>query len=211
MLSIGKWFLIFGFLLITGCGMISVTQPLSDPLTAEPDETLYGHWLNRSEAKETHVFIGKHRLTSGELPESIMEFTMTMWDADDNRVIVVTSGYFTVTHIGKYSYINFLQRKKEADKIRDYSFTDLSDTWYYEDWTKNKNKVVFILRYSNEDKKIQVWFTDQDKDFVKILVNAGKLKLVDGVVTADSLVRYLRKNGGEELFNSKPSFFTKVP
>jgi hypothetical protein len=34
---------------------------------------------------------------------------------------------------------------------------------------------------------------------------------MDGVVTPESLVKYLRKNGGKRLFNDPNPTFTKIP
>jgi hypothetical protein len=53
---------VVGFVLVFlgGCNPIFINQPLSDPMTEEPDESLYGHWVGkRSADEEIHLFIGE--------------------------------------------------------------------------------------------------------------------------------------------------------
>src|SRR4051794_18523381 len=56
-------FLVLLPLLATGCA-IRTNQPLSDPATARPEASLYGHWVatTKKEGKtsEIHFFIGAH-------------------------------------------------------------------------------------------------------------------------------------------------------
>jgi hypothetical protein len=72
-----------------------------------------------------------------------------------------------------------------------------------------------ILRFELEGKHLRIWGLGDDSDrIVKKLSDAGELKLVGQVgqvVTADSLVRYLRKNGGEKLFKDGGFIFNKEP
>ncbi len=211
MLFVSRWLLIFGVLFITGCPTVQTTQPLSDPLTAEPDESLYGHWLatekEDGKTRELHAFIGKH--TTKENPEAIMEVWVIHWEREDKKL---DGGlyYFTVTRIGKASYMNLIGVDTPSVGSKDMPLS-LSAVGSYAAWTKNEKKKCGIVRYSYEGNKLQIWVPTDVKQALKGLSEAGELKLIGEVVTIDSLVRYLRKNKGEELFNKLARTFSKIP
>lgn len=200
MLCKSRWFVVFAFLFITGCGTLKTTQPVSDPLTAERDQSLYGHWLVKEKRREVHLFIGKPKTSSEDLPESIMEFVMTEWRSDDNTVGDTMSAYFTVSRIGKTSYINLFQFSADIDVQPSING--------YKDWIKDPKKRVVILRYSVEGNNFLLLNAPSLDKIRKV----KELKFIDNdTVTVDSLVRYLRKNG-EDFPIDQPDFrFKKVP
>jgi hypothetical protein len=181
-----------------GC-VIRTTQPLSDPVTAEADESLYGHWIAvRREpdgtTHEAHLFIGKHAV-KGE-PESIMEFAGVGWSRDKLQVMGAGRiAYFTVTRIGKTGYLNVFEVKGECDR------PDLSGQGSYKRWTSNEKRLCTILRYQCDGRRLIVWNVNEKANTLERLTSEKQLDVVDGIVTIESLVRYLRKNGGDTLFD----------
>jgi hypothetical protein len=206
MLCSPRWLLAFAAFLLTGC-TIRTTDPLSDPITAKPDESLYGHWLatekdSDGKTSEVHVFIGKHT-TKGN-PASLMEYQGIRWNVDEKTVTGGDSTfYFTVTRIGKTSYLNVLEEKGSAS-IR------LSEAGSYTNWAKNDKRRCTILRYSCDGKELRVWNAKDAESKVKNLSEAGQVTATEKVVTADSLSQYLKKNGGERLFDELVFTFSKV-
>ena len=192
-------------LFVAGCG-VRVTQPLSDPSTSEADESLYGHWLEtvKQDGKvgEFHVFIGKH-WTQGN-PKAIMELGSIGWCPDDKQVKSYPTAYFTVTRIGRDTYMNLIGGPSSPD-------FSLSDEGSYAKWIANEKKTCEVFRYVCDGKTFQAWTVADVDAKLKSLREAGDLKMVGGVVTSDSLVGYLGKNGGEKLFDKKGFDFRKIP
>jgi hypothetical protein len=194
-------------LLTPGC-TVDTTEPLSDPATAKPDESLYGHWISRSEGpaktSESHAFIGKHT-TKGN-PGGIIEVARVDWDPDAKTVRQPPRIYLTVSRIGETSYMNLFWSKVGGD-------LSLDSEGSYGQWKKDEMKRCTILRYQCDSKTLQVWSARKAEDQLRDLSNAGDLKLVHDktTVTPDSLVRYLQKNGGEQLFNDPMPVYRKVP
>lgn len=210
MLSLSRSTILFATLLVAGC-TVKTNQPLSDPWTTEPDESLYGHWLSTKKENgkvcELHAFVGKHQ--TKENPRSIMEFVMIGWEVDDKRVSNENSvGYFTVTRIGKTSYMNLI----EPGGTTKFS---LSQAGSYAMWAKDRERTCTVVRYSCDGKKLQVWNAKERDAVVKKLSIARELKdgfgRVSVIVTAESLARYLQENGGEGLFDDLVVTFSKVP
>jgi hypothetical protein len=192
----------------TGC-VITTTQPLSDPLTAEADESLYGHWIaserqSDGTTHETHLFIGKHTV-DGE-PESIMEYAGVGWNRD--KLQAMGGGrnvYFTVARICKYSYMNLFQIEGERDT------PDLSAQGSYRRWASNEKRRCWVFRYQCDGRQLTVWTVKDAAKTMKRLADERQLDVTDNVVTIESLVRYLRKNGGSTLFSEQMFVFHKSP
>ncbi len=98
-----------------GCTPIHITQPLSNPMTEEPDQLLYGHWVAKQDTEESHIFIGESRKLAGSISKPFMEFAMVHWKGGSSKVTSPPfAGYLTVTRIGKYSYVNIFRQSKEG-------------------------------------------------------------------------------------------------
>jgi hypothetical protein len=206
MLRSPLWLLAFVAFLFTGC-TVTTTGPLSDPGKAEPDESLYGHWVatekdSDGKTSEIHFFIGKHT-TKGN-PASILECKGIRWNVDDKTVSGSDStGYLTVTRIGKTSYLNLFE-------VKDAASVSLVEPGSYTNWAKNDKRRCTVLRYSCDGKELRVWNAKDAESKVKKLNEAGDLKVTDKLVRADSLVQYLKKNGGDGLFDELVFTFSKV-
>lgn len=208
MLFVPRSLVVLSVLLVSGCA-VHTNDPLSDPLTADADESLYGHWLETKKedgkTRELHAFIGKHT-TKGN-PKSIMEIALVYWQIDEKTVQSDRLLYFTTSAIAKTSYINLM-----VDSAPDFS---LSGVGSYAKWTKNEKRACVIFRYSCDGKKLELWSAKESKAALKKLSEAGEVKLIhrdkEEFVTSDSLVKYLAKNGGESLFNDPAWTFSKVP
>lgn len=212
---LSRYLLIFGFAFLTGCETIYVTQPLSDPQTSEPDERLYGHWVASltpdGKKMNLHVYVGKHMSKSN--PKSIMEAGIVNWEPTEKK-IRTKQVYFTLTKIDEVTYINIID---SYDKNTE----EMLITDNYEKWFNNPTKYSILMRYRMEGSKLQLWFAAKSLRTLEELGAQGKVKLAkrkknetptdSGLVTADSLVSYLRKNGGDALFDSDVLSFTKVP
>ena len=77
----------------------------------------------------------------------------------------------------------------------------------YPAWTKSEFKSCFLLRYSCDGIALRIWA--QKASEVTKLEETGELAVVNGVITAESLAEYLRRNGGERLFSVPVTKFTK--
>jgi hypothetical protein len=207
MLYSPRVFFLLCVLLTPGC-TVDTTEPLSDPATAKPDESLYGHWISKSEGPgktgEDHAFIGKHT-TQGN-PRGIIEVARVDWEPAGNKVYQPPRIYLTVSRIGETSYMNLFYAKGGAD-------LSLDAKGSYEQWKKDPMRRCMILRYRCDGKTLQIWTARKAEDQLRDLSKAGELKLVGDptTVTADSLHRYLQKNGGEQLFNDPMPVYRKVP
>jgi hypothetical protein len=183
------WLVLFGVLLAAGCGdavQLPVSEPLSDPVKAIRDDSLLGHWLlekGPDDNAQVHVFVGKK--TVSETPDSIMEAGIVSWSALENTVRI-TPFSFTVTRIGKESYVNLFYH---SDKLN----------FSYPDWVKSEVKICSVLRYSCEGNTLRIWA--QRRSEAKKIEDAGELNIVQGVITADSLIAYIERNGGDKLFS----------
>jgi hypothetical protein len=201
---------IFSTIFVSGCAVLT-TQPLSDPLTAETDPNLLGHWVETftvdGVAKEIHYFIGKH--TTVNNPESIMECVSIEWQPKENQFTFhKETWYFSVANINNQKYASIFANKDEND----YPPPALNYEGSYEDWATSKNKRCWILRYQCDGKTLQVWGEKDLKDRLEAMIKNGQLKGHDGTITVDSLVKYLRKYGGNDLFNeSGGRIFKKIP
>lgn len=203
------------FVLLGGCGVYS-TQPLTDPKTEEPDEALYGHWVGRLKTdpshSEFHLFIGKSKGTAGPVAKPFMEGALVQWLGNDATLAVSVQGYFTVSRIGKSSYMNVFHEETHEGK----NALAQRDKIQYEHWEKQSRKSVFISRYVVQENRLTVWVPSDKNEKYEGLIKAGELQKVEEfdynkVVSFDSLFRYLRKNdGGPALFDEAITF-TKVP
>lgn len=209
-LCIIRWLIVFAFLFITGCTTILTNQPLSDPWTAEPDQSLYGHWFaKQADGEEVDLYIGK----GSKSPESIMEFVKVLYFAKKSELVVDQpwTGYISVSRINGSSYMNILIDRKPEDKKLSYR----SNTWHYEDWIKNPSKLVSILKYRVTGDKLMLWGAKDGEILERKTREAKDIKILykyknESIVDSTSLVRYLHKNGGEDLFDTAVSFI-RVP
>src|SRR5262245_13245585 len=91
---------------------------LADPLKAEPDASLYGHWVRtekeQGKTRDFHVFIGKHSVKGN--PGSIMEACTITWEKDELKVVSDGSKiYFMATPIGGSTYFCVMDVEGERD------------------------------------------------------------------------------------------------
>jgi len=214
------YWMVLVLLILTGCdNPIFITQPLSDPMTEEPDQTLYGHWVAKGkdigsdiyEGSELHFFIGASERTAGPAAQPFMEYVVVLWGATKSRAYT-ESGYMTVSRIGSSSYINVYLLRKDAKDLEHHL---LNDEWRYADWSQNKKKLVGIFRYTVQGNRATLW--RQSEKVQKKLIESGELKNAKGsdisdqqLVTFDSLFRYLLKNEGAIHFDLGTSL-TRVP
>ena len=201
MLLVHRWAVVLVLLALAGC-TVDTTEPLSDPVTTAPDVSLYGHWVQKDATSEIHAFIGKH--TTKDNPNSIMEIVKITRNTDDKQIEAGPTGYFTVSRVGNTSYMNLLAEKGDSK-------LSLSQAGSYAKWAKNDKKRCAVRRYKCDGMKLQVWTAKTPREALKKLSEAGEVKMIDEVVTADSLVRYLQKAGGEVLFNELLETWSKVP
>ncbi len=210
-------------LVLGGCAPMVSTQPLSDPMTEEPDKSLYGHWVSvTNSGTQYHVYIGESGKTAGDVSKPFMEGLLFSWKSDGStkKINPMYSGYLTVSRIGSSSYINvYATPDMEGKRIEAHTS---SDNWRYETWLRNPDKLVGIFRYVVQENRVTFWDASNSKPLQQNLLERAELIAVSGnklfsdikppdtPVTFDSLFRYLRKNGGETLFGS-PTTFTKVP
>jgi hypothetical protein len=110
------------------------------------------------------------------------------------------AGYFSISHINGYSYINELT----TNKVLGFNGTveeSLNKDWNYDEWSKLPTKLVATFRYEVKGNRGTIWYV---KDFatIKKLIEAKELQEIeektssrdkDKVITFDSLFRYLRK------------------
>ena len=226
-----KFLYLVVFVLLSGCGVAS-THPLTDPLTAEPDKSLYGHWVGKPTKKpldgsEIHLFIGtsgKQVGKSGGL-SPFMEIAGVLWGGDELQTIWASlSSYATVSRIGKSSYVNLygilsVDGKLEGNLL-DSVVSPEKSKWEYKDWENHPRKFIMILRYVVQGNRLTIWPASEDDKKQKILLEAGELQQGERIfpgskttkeITYDSLFRYLRSHdGGVELFGEATTF-TKVP
>jgi hypothetical protein len=185
---------------MTGCA-VQTTQPLSDPGTAKPDESLYGHWVETKKVmdktRELHVFVGKH--TTKKNPGAIMEAVLVDWDVEAKRVKGEDPLYFTLTHIGKASYMNLIGDKPGRG-------FNLKEEGSYEKWTKSENRRCTIVRYSCDGKQLRIWTTTQADKLGKM----RDLRVADGILDSDRFAVYLRDKGGEGVFDELYMTLDKV-
>lgn len=195
----------------TGCG-VETNQPLADPATAEADASLYGHWIAidpTNKNHEEHLFIGTHKVKSH--PESIMEAAWVIWSSDTKTMnLPIAKGplYFTSTRIGRWSYLNLFSIRK--GKVgEDNEAADLHSPADYQKWTRDRKHTCIITRYQCNEKTLEFW--DMTEPIAKLdrLKKAGDLTVIRELITAESLVRYLRKHGGDALFDKKVMTFVK--
>lgn len=184
---------------LLGCDL-ETSQPLSDPLTAEADEAMYGHWIATQKEQdgtisELHVFIGKHTVKGN--PESIMEFVGVGWSPNKFEISGSDDkAYFTVTRIGKTSYLNLFAVSGEMTPPRRIKMGD------YKKWASDEKRKCTIVRYQCDGKTLRVW--NVNSKIEKRLKEEKQLELDErggDIVSIESLIRYLRKYGGDELFD----------
>lgn len=137
---------------LTGCAIIT-SEPLSDPLTAQPNPSLYGHWVGTLQNREEiHLFVSPRKSkesTSSENhkardPDSIMEWAMIRWSPAKNTLDSTASGYFTVTRIGPSTYLNILT----CNDLLAAPQNQRNDEWYYERWVQTPTRCVSVLAYT---------------------------------------------------------------
>lgn len=219
-------FIMVMFVLLSGCEGVVTNQPLSDPMTAEPDKSLYGHWINKHKTNkssasldlEDHLFIAESKKMAGSISKPFMEWLLIRWDTyAGSKKMYVFSGYGTVSQIGNFSYINLYHLATEGEEEDKIKLNSISDDWQYEEWLKHPKRVVGIGMYSVKGTKVTFW--DVDRKVEEKLIEMGDLKTDDSilrkfkgfdVITFDSLFGYLRKHGGANLFKESREF-TKVP
>jgi hypothetical protein len=194
---------------LTGCG-VEINQPLSDPTTSEADASLYGHWIGtdpKNPTREEHVFIGTHKVESH--PESIMEATWLFWDSGSKTMslrLKKGAAYFTSTEINNNTYINFL----DVQNGNDFESADLDAPADYQKWVEDEHHMCSVIMYKCDGKRLEIWDIDDWPKKLEMLKDRGELKTAKGLVTAESLSRYLHTNGGASLFGRKSMTFTKV-
>src|SRR5262245_27591834 len=111
MLLVHRWAVVLVLLALAGC-TVDTTEPLSDPVTAAPDVSLYGHWVRKDATSEIHAYIRKH--TTKDYPNSIMEIVKITRNTDDKQIEAGPTGYFTVSRVGNTSYMNRLAEKGDS-------------------------------------------------------------------------------------------------
>lgn len=62
-----------------GCTPIHITQPLSNPMTEEPDQLLYGHWVAKQRHRGVPYFYRRKQKTGRIYFKTFMEFAMVHW------------------------------------------------------------------------------------------------------------------------------------
>lgn len=131
------------------------TQPLSDPMTEEPDKSLYGHWVSvTNSGTQYHVYIGESGKTAGDVSKPFMEGLLFSWKSDGStkKINPMYSGYLTVSRIGSSSYINvYATPDMEGKRIEAHTS---SDNWRYETWLRNPDKLVGIFRYVVQENRV---------------------------------------------------------
>ena len=189
-------------LLAAECPLIT-NAPLSDPLTSEPDASLYGHWIGKLENSdhEAHLFIGKHSVEGN--PEGIMEAYLIKWDRKDHHISPQdTMMYFTVARVGESDYWCIFLSSDDKDKSPK---LDVGDS--YKRWAKSDKRLCAVFRYKCDAKGLKLWAVKDD--VITKLEKDGQLKQSESGLAVDSAVRYLRKNGGETLFTEEIASFAK--
>ena len=201
------WFV--PLLFSSGC-VLETAQPLSDPMTAKPDDLMLGRWLVKADGKDRiddiYIFIGKHS-TRGN-PESIMEYGDVVWNPREFKMALGKPMFFTVTRIGQTSYLNlfFLEKKGMGEQI-----PDLLLPGSYQQYAGDPKRYTAIFRYFCDGKKLQLWNIDKKQNLQDKFVKNKLLDVVGNRVTLDSLEKYLRKHGGDVLFDSLVFEAQKLP
>ncbi len=203
-----------------GCNPTGVVtdRPLSDPLTAEADESLYGHWGGvwtiENDAMEVHAFIGPHVVKDN--PEGLMEAAMTIIDPLKHGIESSHKAYFTVSKIGKSSYVSFFDDPVGSGPG---NHLNLSQPGSY---AKQKDLLTrfFVTKYHVDNDTLDIWLVKNQEEVSQIekaleeLKESSQLKANEeakSLITYDSLVVYLRKNGGDKLFTAKPMTLKRIP
>lgn len=201
-----------------GCAGVISNEPLTDPRTEEPDKSLIGHWVGKdgdNPKAEHHLFITESMQKAGSNSEPFMKGVLVMWNNDSTDVQQPLAGYFTVSRIGRSSYVNFYATEEIESRIK-----GININWTYEDWSKSPSKYVVINRYAVQGNRLTIWRvtpSNSGPKNVRKLVEVGELQqdgkaVVDEPkITFDSLFRYLRKNDGGAAIFDKAITFTKVP
>lgn len=213
-----KFLYLILLVLLGGCAGVISNQPLTDPRTEEPDKSLIGHWVGKDDGSpktELHLFISESDKEAGSNSRPFMKGVLVSWGSDSTGVGEPMFSYFTVSRIGRSSYVNFYATEETESRIK-----GIEISWTYEDWSKQPSKYVVINRYAVQGNRLTIWRITPSKSGsinVKKLVEVGELQqdgkafADDPKITFDSLFRYLRKNDGGAAIFDKAITFTKVP
>jgi hypothetical protein len=187
------------FVFAGGC-LLGTDEPLSDPATAEPDPSVYGHWVvpvraDDEAGEEVHLFIGKQEVDGN--PKSIMDCVFVNWKTKKQQVGSIKFS-FTASRVGNESYLNLFCDDGQKE------LADLAEKGSYAKWAGDQQHGCAILRYSCDGKALRCW--NYDKDVYAQLLKDKQFERSDRgageCVKANSLVAYLEKNGSEKLFKN---------
>ena len=192
------------------CGLCGcdgeVDQPLSDPMTAEADEDLLGHWRGNFDAEDKkakvfmNLFIGKHKEKGN--PDSIMELLCVTEDLSNKTIGGFNQEnffgqtrnakvvFFSISVIGKLKFINLFW---DTDKSLLVFHNNLGS---YKKWAKSETRSCSVFEYKTDGDKLTITPVQTTAKFtMSELVKAGELEEENKKITASSLIKYIKSNG----------------
>jgi len=176
--------LVLVIVLLPGC-WVRVTEPLSDPDKAEPDEGLLGKWSDDLEIDIPAVKGNpKWLMRAKESRKEVNETDRNFW--------------FFTTKIGKHTYMTFY-----VEALGDSTPADFSKEGAFKEWNEKKDRAYCIYRYVLDRDKLTV---DGGSE-----VAVKKLMQVEGIgqsertgyfkTPKDWLAKYLKESGPETIYD----------
>ncbi len=184
-------------LVLAGC---DTDGPLSDPTASQVDEALLGHWYGIQDDTQLHFFVGHHDVEGN--PSTLVEIFGLQFDLKKNRFDPISESeganpmprlYASVTTLANQKFLSVFYRGSDP--------ADLSSKESYAKWISDPKKNCLTLRYESDGKTMT--FSILDGDSFQQATKRGDLVMKDGNVTAASLVAYLQKSGGTEVFGGE--------
>ncbi len=191
--SSAQLYLLFLAFLLSSCGQVRVTSPLSDPDKAKPDERLCGIWklakTDDNTLKMACLCIGK--VGRQNVPAGILK-AMAM-EIDKNNNIRDMSLYFFTTSAADDRYANVF-------------LDEVIDPCKSPAWNKRNQGSFILYKYKVEEDKLTIW--DMNYDAIEDVVRSGRVKgKIEGgntktvtLTDGEDLLRYLKGGGDKKLF-----------
>ncbi len=183
---------------LPGCGCV-LKEPLSDPDKAKSDERLFGAWKVDDPDKKLRdywiVVIGKPDLQGA--PAGILKFVSL--GSGDNDKLKIDSACFFITSLGTENYANILNH-------------DFMEKNSPETWEKARTKNWFLLKYSLENDRLNVWLANNEaleeaiiqKELKGTIEEKGAFKTKSITITdSKDFVRFLTNGGDKKIFTNK--------
>lgn len=185
-------------LILSSCGRVRLTSPLTDPDEAKPDERLCGVWKpknkKQNDSEDVFLFIGK--VGQQGVPSGIMKAVLIGIDSKKNT-LNEDSFYFFTTSADDINYANL---------IVDEPFNRTQCPT----WDKRKIEHFALFKYKVGENRLTLWNIKDDA--VEAAIRKGRVKgkigeqqgkpkvkivtLTDGA----DLLRFLTKGGDKEFF-----------